>query len=246
MKIDSVYQIMSCLKMGLYTDSERLKQLDHDFSETLKSAYNLGLEQDFSTEWNTTWNQRWLIVENLLLQINGLVSEVNECIESSEGNRLNEAVDIWKMIQLKDDYLVKVISSIRQQASAMNAAAQSEWNLLATAFDSNLETIHACSQAQQVKLNLLREQPKKWIKLLEQLPKHPITDELDTNQYQQELNTAAIEIEKKQHKPGGFLDVVKALFLWVETPEERVIIDRSLRIDQTPNLYRRANTSLQS
>jgi hypothetical protein len=66
---------------------------------------------------------------------------------------------------------------------------------------------------------------------LAKLPKHPKTDSLNEEEYQRKLDAAAVELEKEQHQFGGFLDVVKALFMWAETPEERVINDRSLRID---------------
>lgn len=235
MKDDRTSQILSRLETGLRTDSARLKQLDRDFGVTLRSARDLGLEQNFSKEWDTTWNQRWIIVEDLLLRISGLVSEMDGAIESSDGGRLKEALDAWESIQSKDVHLVETMSAIRVQASALNAAARIEWNLLATAFDANLETIHACSRALRVKLELLAAHPKEEVDLLVQgilakLPKLPLTDELDAEKYQRELGAAAVELEKEQHQAGGFLDTVKALFMWVETPEERVRSDRSLRI----------------
>ena len=40
--------------------------------------------------------------------------------------------------------------------------------------------------------------------------------------YKQEFDQAAIDIELEQHQDSSFMDVVKALFMWVETPEERM------------------------
>jgi hypothetical protein len=45
------------------------------------------------------------------------------------------------------------------------------------------------------------------------------------------VNLVELELEKEQHQAGGFLDAVKALFLWVETPEERMRNDCSLRLE---------------
>ena len=88
----------------------------------------------------------------------------------------------------------------------------------------------------RVKLELLMEHAKEEVDLLilgvlEKLPKRTQQGELDAEMHQRKLDTAAIEIAKEQHQYGGFMDVVKALFMWVETPEERVENDRSLRID---------------
>ena len=167
--------------------------------------------------WNATWNQRWVIVEELLLQISGLVSEMDIAIVSAGNGRINEALDAWESIQSKDSHLIETMSAIRIQASAMNPAARIEWNRITKAFDANLESIHACSQALRVKLELLTEYPK--------------TDSLNKEEYQRKLDAAAVELEREQHQYGGFLDVVKSLFMWAENPAERVRNDRSLRID---------------
>jgi hypothetical protein len=38
-------------------------------------------------------------------------------------------------------------------------------------------------------------------------------------------------LEKSQHQQGGFLDAVKTLSLWIETPEGPIYHDFSLRIE---------------
>ncbi len=236
MNNDRTSRILSRLETGLTTDSARLKQMSHDFTATLRSARNLGLEQHFLPEWDATWNRRWVIVEDLLLRINEGVSTMDAAIARTDDAWLKDAMDAWEAIQAKDVHLVETISAIRVQANALTAAARVEWNLLATSFDADLETIHAISQALRVKLELLKEHPRAEVDLMVQdflvdLPKLPPADEVDLEKHQGELNAAAVAIEEEQHKPGGFVDAVKALFLWVETPEERVRNDRSLRID---------------
>jgi hypothetical protein len=236
MKNDRTSRILSRLEKGLLTDSARLKQLDQDFTLTLRGARNLGLEQKFPHEWDTTWNEQWSIVEALLVKIRGLLNTMDVAIESSDDGRLKEALDAWDMIQSEDDQLVKSLGEIRLQANVLNDGSRIEWNLLATTFDANLETIHACSQAMRVKLELLMEHTKEEVDLLilgvlEKLPKLTQQGELDTEMHQWKIDAAAIELAKEQHQSGGFLDVIKALFMWVETPEERLENDRSLRID---------------
>ncbi len=236
MKNDRTSRILSRLETGLRTDSARLQQLARDFAVTLRSARDLGLEQDFTKEWDAIWNQRWVMVEDLLQRISGLMSEIDVAIDSSDRSRLKEAMGAWESIQSNDVNLVEIMSEIRGQASALNAAARIEWNLLATAFDADLETIHACSQALRVKLELLSKHTKAEVGLLVQgflvnLPKLSQADDLEMAKYQLKLDAASVELGEEKHQAGGFLDAVKALFMWVETPEERVKNDRSLRID---------------
>jgi hypothetical protein len=42
-----------------------------------------------------------------------------------------------------------------------------------------------------------------------------------------------LEIENEQHEYLGFIDVVKSLFMWFETAEERVVKNRTLRVDES-------------
>ena len=40
----------------------------------------------------------------------------------------------------------------------------------------------------------------------------------------------ALQIKQEQHQNLGYMDVVRALFMWVETPEERMNRNRSLQV----------------
>ena len=49
--------------------------------------------------------------------------------------------------------------------------------------------------------------------------------------YQQELDRAKTELDEERHRPLGFLDDIKNLFGWIETPEERVSRNRPDVVD---------------
>lgn len=46
---------------------------------------------------------------------------------------------------------------------------------------------------------------------------------LDAQTYQREYRNAVIALEAEQHEFLGILDFVKSLFLWFETPEQRML-----------------------
>ena len=48
---------------------------------------------------------------------------------------------------------------------------------------------------------------------------------------EQEFRTAAIELEREHHRFMGFMDVIKGLLMWIETTDERVRKNLSLRVD---------------
>jgi hypothetical protein len=201
--------------------------MNPEFEQTLRSARELGIAQNFDTGWNTSWNQQWVIIELLLSRIKSLVYEMEKVIESNDTSKLKEALAAWESIQSEDVHLVESMNAIRQQANALNPIARVEWNLLASNFDSNLETIHASSQALRLKLELLTKHTKAEMDVLLQ----DVLDASDTNAQHWRVNLVELELEKEQHQAGGFLDAVKALFLWVETPEERMRNDCSLRLE---------------
>jgi hypothetical protein len=55
---------------------------------------------------------------------------------------------------------------------------------------------------------------------------------MDAESYEQEYRTAANELKQERHKFLGFMDVIKGALLWVETTEERVRKNRSVRVDE--------------
>ncbi len=224
MNTDQTSPIASQIETALRSDSARLKQFDRDFGVTMRRARNLGLEQKFTQEWDSTWLQRWGIVDGHLVTISGLVNTMDEAINSTLSDRLNIALQAWESIHLEGVHLVESMRDIRLQASALNPAARAEWNLLSTAYNANLENLNACSRALRVKLGKQMDHPQADADL-------PVTrsleEEKDVKINKSDLDAAALELDKEHHQAGGVLDVIKGLFLWVESPEERVKSDQA-------------------
>lgn len=49
--------------------------------------------------------------------------------------------------------------------------------------------------------------------------------------YAREYDQALMDLRDEQHQSLGLLDTVKTMFMWKESPEERVRKNRSLRVD---------------
>ncbi len=232
---DTTTHILARLEVGLCTDSERLLALDKEMSATLQCARDLGSKQLFPANWNSQWQLHWDDAEDILQPIRRLVHEMDYSIKSDGGDRLAEAMGAWDAIQLEDAKLVIAFAAIREQASGLSADVRSDWNILARALESQLETIHACAQAMRIKLELLKEHSKEEVDRLVQgvlckLPSQTDADRMNREMYEQELDAAAIAIEQEQHQPGGFMDTLKAMFMWIEAPEERVRKNLSLQV----------------
>lgn len=230
-----ISHILARLEVGLRTDSARLKALEADLAINLQRMRSFGTEQDSPHTWTESWSQQWDNAEGILSRISAGVNEMDDSIASGASERINKALIVWEVIEAEDTRLVTVLGSIRAQASGMSVASHEDWNLLAQSLESHIETIHSCAEAIRVKLELLRGRSPEEVDVLLQtvlarLPHRTGGDDLAAEKYQIELDEAALELEKEQHSPLGFIDVVKALFLWSEAPEERVIKNRSLRL----------------
>jgi hypothetical protein len=234
---DETTHILARLEIGFRTDSAHLKELEKDLSVTLQCARHFGKQHGSPEDWNTNWHQQWDNVEGLLRRIKVLVHEMDGSIESNDSDRLKRALAAWETIQSEDARLVEALSAIRAQAIGLNAAVRKDWNILARTLEIHLETIHACAQALRIKLELLKEHSKEQVDqlvqdLLAKLPNRTHADGMDAEKYEQEYRKAATELEQERHKFSGFMDVVKGLWMWIETTEERVRRNRSLRVDE--------------
>ena len=98
-----------------------------------------------------------------------------------------------------------------------------------------LEAIHYFAQAVRIKPVVLnghsREEAGDVVQsLISQLPEHLPQPGPAGGLYDHEHRCAAFQIKQEQHQYLGYMDVVRALFMWVETPEEWMNRNRSLQM----------------
>lgn len=232
---DRTIHSLARLESGLRTGSAHLQKLEQDLSAAVQRARHFGKDHGSPDDWKANWHQQWDHVEGLLRRIRLLVIEMCSSIESSDSDRLKVALETWETIQIEDGKLLEALSAIRAQVSGLSAVARKDWNILACTLDAHLETINACAQALRIKLELLKKHSKEDVdylvqEILAKLPTRTHADGMDAETYEQEYRKAFAELQQEHHKFLGFMDVVKALSMWIETTEERVRKNRSLRV----------------
>jgi len=237
MSNDKTTHILARLEIGFRTNAAHLQALEQDLTLTLQSARHFGRKHGSPDDWNTNWHQQWDHVEGILRRIRVLVEEMDGSLKNSDGDRFTQALAAWETFQVEDAKLVVALAAIRMQASGLNVAARKEWNLLARALESHLETIHACAQTLRIKLELLKKHSREEVDLLVQdilakLPDRTRAERMDAASYAQEYRRAATELEQERYQTLGFMDVLKGLLMWIDTPEERVSKNRSLMVDE--------------
>lgn len=225
--------ILARLEIGLRTDSTRLIELEQDLIVALRRARGLGEEFGSPGDWNTAWCHHWDHVEAILQRIRGLLQEMQEAISSLETDRLSKALTAWETLQEEDAKLVLSLGALRQQAVGLNESAQDEWKTMARALEPHLETIHGCAQALRLKLELLKVHSKEEVdhlvkELLARLPLRLKADAAASGENAQAYDKAEAELDHERHTYMGLMDVIKGLFMWVETTDERIHKNLSL------------------
>ena len=218
--------ILARLEIGLRTDAARLAELEQALILVLQRGRGLGAEYGSPGDWNNAWGHHWDQVEINLCRIHELVSEVQDGIQSRQANRHDKALQTWTMLQIEDTRLEQTLEALHGQALGLNATAQAEWDGIARTLGEHLDVIHDCAEALRIKLELLKthscaEVDEQVQKLLSRLTRHPHSERASTIDYEEEYQQAAFELQQEKNRFMGFMDVVKGMFLWVETNQER-------------------------
>ncbi len=217
--------ILARLEIGLRTDAARLSELEEELIHVLQRGRGLGAEYGSPGDWINAWGHHWDLVEKILCQIHELVNEVQEAIQSHDRNRHEKALQTWTKLQIEDTRLEQTLHALQGQAVGLNAAAQTEWAAIARLLEAHLEVIHNCADAMHIKLELLKNNSSEEVdeqvqKLLVRLSRPP-PQKGGSIDCEEEYQHAAVELQQEKNKFMGFIDVVKSMFLWTDSTQER-------------------------
>lgn len=218
--------ILARLEIGLRTDAKRLTKLEDELMQVLQRGRGLGTEYGSPGDWSNAWGHHWDLVERILCRIHDLVSEVQAGIQSHDTNRHEKALQTWTKLQIEETRLEQTLQALQGQALGLNAAAQSEWAAIARSLETHLHVIHNCTDAMRIKLELLKNNSSTEVdeqvqKLLLRLSSSPHLQSGGSIDSHTEYQHAAVELQQAKNKFMGFIDLVKSMFLWTDTPQER-------------------------
>ena len=226
MMTHSKTHILARLEIGLRTDAAHLTELEKAMLLVLQRGRGLGTEYGSPGDWNTAWGHHWDLVEIILRRIHSLVVRIQEDIQSRETGRHIKALQTWATLQIENDRLEQTLAALQSQAVGLNETAQAEWETIAHTLATHLDVIRACGQALRIKLELLKNHSSEEVdeqvrRLLDRISRAPHSHGVGTIDQQEEYQHAAVELLQEKNKFMGFMDVVKGMFLWVESTQER-------------------------
>lgn len=242
---ENIAKTLARLEIGFRMDAGHLKELEAELAQMLIRVREFGKIHGTAGEWSLAWDRRWDEVKINLDRIKAEIDEMSRTIDSSDIDRLEKAMAAWKRIQFEDARLLTGLDGIREQACEMGFDRRIEWNLLTGPMDAHFDTIHACTEAVRVRLEFLTKYSREEVDQLVQnfLGKLPRRVEADVETYAEEYRQAVVDMDQERHRFMGFMDVVRALLMRVETPEVRLRKNRSLRLEENVALVAAAPTS---
>lgn len=206
---DTPPRFLNRLESGLRLAAEHLQELVNELGGTLPCARAFGRMPDTAAEWDTEWQQHWNTFEAVLRRISELAKEASGGLGISGPDQRPQALAAAQALPAEALQLEEILGTVEktQAGEFKEDAVRQKWQVLARLLASDAAAVHAAAQAARIKLELLVEH-------------------VTAKAYQKELNKAAIDIQREQHRHGNILE---AMFMWVETDEERAGKEREAK-----------------
>lgn len=197
--------------------------LESDLATALSHSEELASVQGGPGDWETGCHHQWDLVEDILDVIHGLVCEMRTAIIRSDEAGALQACAAWAAIQEEDTKLAAALVGMRAQTLELDESARREWLELVLTVESHRKVVQTAAKGIGARLeawkagfsvtgDAARLAP----------PARPGGEDKEPTAYTRKFDQAAVEIEQEQHQVLDLKDHIKAMFMWVENPEERV------------------------
>jgi hypothetical protein len=220
------FPVVSSLQAGLRADCVRLIEFEAELTRVLEESHELANVRGSPDDWNTGCQHHWDHVTAVLRRIHRLLAEMHDAVGNSHPQT---AWTLWEELQHQEARLAIALSGLREQSTHLNEAAAEDWTKLVLTIESHRKAVQAGIQGLHIRLQAWAAHSPCYvvseamaIAALDAAAAPPVDDDPHETQHLKELDQAAIEIEAEQHQELGLLDGLKALFMWVEAPGERV------------------------
>ena len=205
------------LELASINGASHLGRLQAELAATLQGLRLFGTAKIVPVVGNADWHGLWDDISRTLVRIVSEVGAMTGFVEGSETGGKVRALEAWDMIQVEDDRLVRALKGVRSLVGQLSLDDRKEWNVLARALESQLVEIHACAQSLRLKLEELKESTDR----------APVAGG-PVSPHDHDHRKAVLQLEREKHEFTGFTDVVKGLWMWSETSDERMRENRSL------------------
>lgn len=205
---------------GLAEECSQVEALDRTFVTFISDVRHIELDA-FGNRLPQDWDHDWNRIASLLADIHAHAVSARNRLEhavADGGDPLTE----WMPVAEFENEVATLLAKRKGDATGLvPPEKQAAWKAGWAALESSFFTLRAHARSLQVKLELQRRFGKEKAsevaaELVEKLP-----EDLRDPEGVEAFEKASKQMQEDRDHIHGVWDMVKALLLWVETPEER-------------------------
>ena len=205
---------------GLSEECSQIEALDRrcitivsDVRRIERDAIGSGIPEDWDRDWNR--------IGSLLSEIHEHAANARKRLEgpvAAESDPLAE----WTPVAAIDDEVEALLGKRKSAAAPLvTPGMQADWETGWLALESHFSTLRAHARSLQVKLELQRRFGKQKAEEIAAELAARLPEDLRDAKGAEAMQKAGVQLQEDRQHFHGVWDVLKALALWVETPEER-------------------------
>lgn len=204
---------------GLSEECAQVEALDMTFIAFVSDVRRI--EQDLAGTLHGDWENDWNRIASLLSEIHGHATNARKRLEHPVPTESDPLAEWLPVAAIEDEVEMLLVKRKAAGAGLVTAEKRGDWEAGWAALETSFSTLRAHAKSLQVKLELQRRFGKEKAaeiaaELVEKLP-----EDLRDAKGVEALEKAGRELQEDRSHFHGLWDMVKAMALWVETPEER-------------------------
>jgi hypothetical protein len=205
---------------GLSEDWSQIEALDKTFSTIVSDTRRV--ERDTGAgALPGDWDRDWHRIEALLGEIRDHAAKARKRIGEPAASANDPSLE-WEPVAALEDELDALLEKRKAAGAALvTPGTRMEWEACWLTLESYSTTLRAHARSVQVKLELRRKFGEAQAAEIAAELAAKLPEDLRDRQGAVAFQTAVEQLQTERQQFRGVWDVIKALALWVEAPEER-------------------------
>lgn len=210
------------LDASLRGESVEMGRLERVLSQLLIDARAMG-EQHVAPTQLTNWNELWNQVHTTTEALHNAVVDIRTHVEGVKGGP--NATEAPEVSPQQPYGLTELFLPLRGALSYnWSSEEQEHWDALWEIIQSETAALRAHIQSVNLQLGLRQKYRTEKSSLADEVVAHrpPHASLAEVKQFGTDYQQAVKEMQIERQQTGDFRDILKAMFMYVEAPEERV------------------------
>jgi hypothetical protein len=214
------------LEHSIQNDFRWLKELREEILFTMESARLMGDIRGADTGWKASLDGRLAELDHLFQKAGAQLENVRTAVDRKDRPAMIEALDAAESSLPEETALDDALMGVRTQLAEATPEMLRDWHTHEQMLKGALHRLRALIRVLGTRLTLLNHYTEKDVDpmIRAALSSKPLTGQsvAATQEYIDKYRQASLDVHHDQHQPGDILDDIKAMFLWVDNPEERL------------------------